>query len=144
MKIVVDSNIVFSAFLNPMSSVGDILLNSQDQLNFFTCNYLKEEIDAHTSEILAKTGYTYSEFKEIEFLIYQRITFFTESLIPFEVWRKAADLVRDIDMNDIAFVSLSLFLDMKIWTGDKKLRNGLTAKGFNRFITTQELLQYRS
>lgn len=56
---------------------------------------------------------------------------------------KAADLVRDIDMDDISFVALCLFLDMKLWTGDKQLYIGLTQKGFDNLITTQEIIQLR-
>jgi predicted nucleic acid-binding protein len=46
-------------------------------------------------------------------------------------------------MDDIAFVALSLFLDIKLWTGDKQLIGGLTKKGFKNIITTHEMLQLR-
>ena len=46
-------------------------------------------------------------------------------------------------MDDISHVALSLFLDIKLWTGDKLLIGGLTKKGFTNFITTQEMLQLR-
>jgi predicted nucleic acid-binding protein len=79
----------------------------------------------------------------VEFLVYKQVDFFSESTIPFEFWQKAADFVRDIDMDDITFVALSLFLDIKLWTGDKLLIGGLTKKGFKNIITTQEMLQLR-
>ena len=66
-----------------------------------------------------------------------------ESTIPFGYWQKAADLVRDIDMDDITYVALSLFLDIKLWTGDKLLIGGLTKKGFKNVVTTQAMLQLR-
>ena len=125
MKVIVDSNIVFSAILNSQSTVGDILLNSQNQLEFYTCGSLIEEIEEHKSRILEKTSYTETEFREITFLIYQQITF----LIPFDIWKKAAELVRDVDMDDIAFVALSIFLDIKIWTRDRQLQIGSEVKG---------------
>ncbi len=40
MKIIVDTNIVFSAILNSNSRIGKILLNSKEHFQFFTCNYL--------------------------------------------------------------------------------------------------------
>lgn len=46
-------------------------------------------------------------------------------------------------MDDISFVALCLFLDMKLWTGDKQLYIGLTQKGFDNLITTQEIIQLR-
>jgi predicted nucleic acid-binding protein len=143
MKVVVDSNIVFSAMLNPESSIGDIILNSQDTFIFYGCEYLREEINNHKDKIIKIAGYDEQEYDEVEFLVYKQVDFFTESTIPFEFWQKAADFVRDVDMDDISHVALSLFLDIKLWTGDKLLIGGLTKKGFTNFITTQEMLQIR-
>ncbi len=143
MKVVVDSNIVFSAMLNPESSIGDIILNSQDTFIFYGCEYLREEINNHKDKIINIAGYDEQEYDEVAFLVYKQVDFFTESTIPFEFWQKAADFVRDVDMDDISHVALSLFLDIKLWTGDKLLIGGLTKKGFTNFITTQEMLQIR-
>lgn len=143
MKVVVDSNIVFSAMLNPESSIGDIILNSQDVFDFYACEYLREEINDHKPKIINLTGYDEREYNEVELLVYKQIAFFSESTIPFEFWKKAADFVRDVDMDDISFVAISLFLDIKLWTGDKALINGLIQKGFKNIVTTQEMLQLR-
>ena len=124
MKVVVDSNIVFSVILNPGSSIGDIILNSQETFSFYACDYVREEINEHKDKIIKITGYDKREYDEVEFLVYKQIDFFSESTIPFEFWKKAADFVRDIDMDDIPFVALSLFLDIKLWTGDKWLIGG--------------------
>jgi predicted nucleic acid-binding protein len=144
MKIIVDTNIVFSAMLNKQSVIGDMLLNSQEQFEFYTCEYLREELANHKSKIMGLTGYDDLTYHEIEFLLYNQLTFFSEALIPFEYWQTAANYVRDVDMDDIAFVALSLFLDFKLWTGDKRLREGLLQRGFKNCISTQELLQLRS
>lgn len=143
MKVVVDSNIVFSAMLNPESSIGDIILNSQDTFTFYACEYLREEINDHKDKIIKIAGYDDHEYNEVEFLVYKQVEFFSESTIPFEFWQKAADLVRDVDMDDITHVALCLFLGIKLWTGDKLLIGGLTKKGFVNFITTQEMLELR-
>ncbi|GAB4488645.1 MAG: hypothetical protein OHK0019_05190 [Saprospiraceae bacterium] len=128
MNVIVDSNIVFSAMLNTQSRIGDILLNSPDIFEFYTCEYLREEIENHKVKIMARAGYDEQEYDEVKFLTYKNLQFFTDSLIPFEIWKKAADYVRDIDMNDIAYVALSSYLDVKLWTGDKLLRDGLAKK----------------
>lgn len=143
MKVVVDSNIVFSAMLNPESSIGDIILNSQETFTFYGCEYLREEINNHKDKIIKIAGYDERELNEVEFLIYRQIEFVTESTIPFEFWQKAADLVREVDMDDISHVALSLFLAIKLWTGDKLLIKGLTQKGFSNIVTTEEVLQLR-
>lgn len=71
MKVVVDSNIVFSAMLNPESSIGDIILNSQDAFSFYACAYLREEISDHKDKIIKLTGYNEREYGEVEFLVYK-------------------------------------------------------------------------
>ena len=70
MKVVVDSNIVFSAMLNPESSIGDIILNSQDTFSFYACEYLREEINNHKNKIIKITGYEEREYGEVEFLFF--------------------------------------------------------------------------
>ena len=57
---------------------------------------------------------------------------------------KAANLVRDIDMDDIAFVTLAEFLGIKLWTGDRALMKGLAKKGYTNFSTTDELYNLRT
>ena len=51
--------------------------------------------------------------------------------------RKSLDedcrLCKDVDAEDALHVALTLELDGLLWTGDKKLRNGLLAQGFDRF-----------
>jgi len=46
-KIVVDTNIAFSAILNTESKIGDLLMNSDGLLEFHACQYLRLEIHKH-------------------------------------------------------------------------------------------------
>lgn len=84
--------------------------------------------------------------EQLDQSIYQitnQIIFTNEALIPFEFWLKGASLVRDADMNDVAFLALTELLGAKLWTGDKVLLKGLVKKGFSNFSTTEELFQLR-
>jgi len=56
MKIIVDTNIVFSAILNSNSRIGKILLNSKGHFQFFSCNYLWIEIQRHRNKLFAGAG----------------------------------------------------------------------------------------
>lgn len=47
-------------------------------------------------------------------------------------------------MDDIAFIALAKHLRCKLWTGDGILIRGLKKKGFLNFITTDDLLNYRT
>lgn len=89
MKIIVDTNIIFSAILNSNSRIGKILLNSKEHFQFFTCNYLKVEIQRHRNKLLKITKLKEYEIKELEELVTQKITFIDVRLIPQKIfWPK--------------------------------------------------------
>lgn len=143
MKIVVDTNIVFSAILNTESKIGDLLMNSESIFEFRSVMYLKEEIEKHEGKLMTISGLTGGEIEQSTEQVFSCIKFISEEIIPFEIWQKAARLVRDVDMDDIAFVALSEYEDIRLWTGDKELIAGLVAKGFTRCISTEEMMALR-
>ena len=141
MKIVIDSNIVFSAILNSKSKIGQLLINGSKYFDFFSVQLLKEEIINHKSKILDLTGYSQHEFSEAFQLIISRITFVDEILISDKNLKKAMDLVSDIDADDSVFVALNNHLVANLWTGDKQLITGLKKKGYLRIVTTDDLYE---
>ncbi|WP_296623731.1 PIN domain-containing protein [Marivirga sp.] len=139
MKITVDSNIVFSAILNPNSSIGQILINGSKYFDFYSINYLKEEISNHSQKILKITGYSNDKFEEIYDLIITKIRFVDDVLLSDSSLKKAYKLTSDIDEDDTLFVALNNHLKSLLWTGDKVLVKGLKDKGYLRTISTSEL-----
>ena len=139
MKIIVDTNIVFSAILNSNSRIGKILLNSKEHFQFFTCNYLKVEIQRHRNKLLKITKLKEEELTELVELITQKITFIDERLIPQDILLKTEVQLKAIDPNDTVFVALTKHLEGKLWTGDMQLYKGLKAKRFKDIIFTSEL-----
>jgi len=49
------------------------------------------------------------------------------------VWLEARRLCLGIDEKDTPFVALTIHLDGKLWTEDDDLKQGLRARGFDRF-----------
>ncbi|MQY80111.1 MAG: hypothetical protein GH151_13115 [Bacteroidetes bacterium] len=43
MRIVVDTNIVFSAIINTHGKIGDLLMNSDNVFDFYSCNFLNPD-----------------------------------------------------------------------------------------------------
>jgi len=140
---IVDTNIVFSTILNPESNTGDLLLNSSDCFEFYSPAYLRLEIDKHKEKILGLSGYQEPELDEMKLIVLSRIRFINEEIIPFEIWRASARMLRDIDSDDVAFLAVGKFFDQKIWTGDQQLIKGLKSMGHSEVITTNELLRVR-
>ena len=139
MKIIVDTNIVFSAILNSNSRIGKILLNSKEHFQFFTCNYLRNEIQRHRNKLLKLTKLTEDQLSELEDLVTQHITFIDERLIPQDILIKTEIQLKAIDPDDTVFIALAKHLEGKLWTGDLQLYNGLKAKRFKDIILTSDL-----
>lgn len=137
MKIVVDTNIVFSAILNTDSKLGRILLQSKHR--FYSTNQLFFEIEKHKHKIVKITGFSHEELNEIIHLIFNKIRLIDVRFISNKIYQHAEQLTFDIDIDDTEFVALTEQLKGKLWTGDKVLQQGLINKGWSKFITTAEL-----
>jgi len=141
MKIIVDTNIVFSAILNSQGKIGQLIINGSKFFTFYTVGLLKDEIGEHKAKILKISGFTNEQFIKSYETITKRITFVDEILISDKELIKALDLVADIDVNDALFVALTNHLNGKLWTGDKKLVAGLQRKGYPKTLSTDELYE---
>jgi predicted nucleic acid-binding protein len=139
LKVVVDTNIVFSALLNIDSRIARVLLYDEMELQFFSCDFLKFEIAKHKQKILKLTNYSESQFSEIEFLVTKNIHFQNHNLINPKMLAKAEDMLRTVDIDDAPFLALAQSLKAKLWTGDKKLSNGLIKQGYSNCISTDEI-----
>ena len=139
MRIVVDSNIAFSAILNSNSKIGTIILHPKSLFNFYSTHQLLEEIEAHKDKLKSLSGYSEAELDQITHLITQKIRFINIKLIPHEIFRKALSLTHDVDIDDTEFVALAEHAKAKLWTGDKKLIQGLSEKNWKKVVSTEDL-----
>ncbi len=139
MKIIVDTNIVFSGILNTSSKIGKLLIHPSGHFKFYSCNLLKIEIARHKVKLLKLTKLKEEHLSELEQIITSNITFINEGLLPNRLLIKTETLLTGIDLNDTPFVALTTHLKGKLWTGDMQLYNGLKAKRFKNILTTSEL-----
>ncbi|MES2429077.1 MAG: PIN domain-containing protein [Bacteroidota bacterium] len=144
MKIIVDTNIIFSALLNTNGTIGDLLMNSGKAFDFYSCDYMRHEIQNHWKKLQKISKLSAEELGDSYFQIASRIHFINESLIPGEIWQKAINFTKEVDLDDTAFVALTIYLKGSLWTGDKELYNGIKIKGFKRVFNTEELKLYRA
>jgi predicted nucleic acid-binding protein len=141
MKIIVDTNIVFSGILNSNGKIGELLIKSKDYFDFFSVDQLKGELTEHKEKIKKIGKYSEEEYIEARELAISKIRFIRDSLIPKENLIKAAELLVDIDIDDSIFLALALNFNAKLWTGDRELINGLKVKRIYKTITTLELYE---
>ncbi len=140
MRVVVDTNIAFSAILNTNSKIASLILQPKSKLNFYSTNHLLEELSEHKQKLKQLSGYSESDFQRAKTLIVNRIKFINVSLIPLHVYQKSLLLTQNVDIDDTEFVALAEHIKGKLWTGDKVLSIGLKKKKWERLITTNELV----
>jgi len=139
MRIVIDTNIVFSALLKKNSKELQIIKSGN--YDFYLCQFTTLELFKHKEKIVKISKLEFEEILEAYQLILSSVYIINEKEIPKEIISEAKEICREIDINDTIFVASSIFLNSFLWTGDKKLEIGLLNKKFVKIIKTSELLK---
>ncbi|NBC82734.1 MAG: hypothetical protein GVY19_05060 [Bacteroidetes bacterium] len=139
MRIVVDTNIVFSAILNTDSNIAQIIMQPKTRLNFYSTEKLRFEINEHRDKILKLTDYSDHELNRMISLLTNKIRFININLISKDIYNKAENLTSDIDIDDCEFIALTDHIKGKFWSGDKRLIKGLLTKKWDKFIGTEDI-----
>jgi predicted nucleic acid-binding protein len=116
MPLVVDANVLFSAFIKNGKS-AEVLANNAGEL--FAPEFILEEFYEHRKEILKKTKRSEEEFRILFFWIEDAI-----NVVPKEEYQDSLELARRIspDPDDVPYLALALKLRIPIWSNDKKLK----------------------
>ncbi|WP_194972801.1 PIN domain-containing protein [Aquiflexum lacus] len=128
---VVDTNIILSALISKSSGIREKLFD--ETMNYFAPNYIIIELYKHKEKLLKYSKLDETEFFEFFSSIVNRINFVSLETIKEENKKKAYHLCKSIDIKDTPFVALSIQLKIPLWTGDKKLKQGLIKLGFMDF-----------
>ena len=131
-KVVTDANIIFASLHTANSQTRRKLLTAS--FRFVSPNFIFEEIFDHKERIFKNAKATPAEIKEYLHKILQKIYFYNEELISTGNFFEAYHLCKDVDLDDLVYVALSLELNAPLWTRDETLKAGLRAKGFDNFF----------
>lgn len=135
MKIVIDSNIIFSSLMSGKTFYMDFL--SQNEV--YAPDFLFEEIREYESIIL-KNALMKEDFYSYAREIFNYLKIIPKIAIRPETWKKAYNLCKAVDEKDTAFLALSLELNLPFITRDKKLYRGLLNQGIKDVILFGELI----
>ena len=139
-KYVIDTNIVFSIIHSPDNRMSETFFIAEEyDLQFVAPEYLQLEIDRHRSKLLERTGLDDHDLDRLITIVYRKIEFFQDRIIPIDSYVRASQLVRDVDPLDVPFVALSVYLDLPLYTGDNKLYRGLLQKGYTAVVNFDDL-----
>ena len=88
----------------------------------------------HKEKVVHFSQLSEDEIVRFYHILMRRTNIYKEDLIAPEHWTTAYALCCDIDESDTPHVALTVALDGLLWTGDKKLKEGLKRKGFDSFF----------
>lgn len=140
MKLVVDTNIVFSALLNTNSRIAEILTRESNVV-FYSPTFLLFELDKHQDKLFKMLKLHPEEIIQLKHLATQRIHFVQEEQIAARNWLLAEQLTSQVDGDDIPFVALALELQCPLWTGDKRLHKGIQRIDI---LTTEQVAEIKT
>jgi len=132
MKVVIDTNILFSSLLRESSRLRDLLLESEN--TFYAPNYLFVELFRYKEKIKAVGSLPEEDLLNYLQMMLEKINFVQVNLIADKHRQAAYDLCKGVDPKDTVFVALCLELGATLWTGDKRLKNHLLQQGFNQLF----------
>ena len=133
MKIVLDSNVLFSALIRN-STTRKLILEYDD--SFLFPSYILDEMEEHKEELMIKSKMSKEDFDKLLELLLKRVFFVPkESLKAHD--EEAVEIVKDIDKDDAVFVACALaYPESIIWSDDKKL----TKQNRVKVIGTSEMM----
>ncbi|HIG96082.1 TPA: PIN domain-containing protein [Candidatus Woesearchaeota archaeon] len=135
MKIVIDSNILFSALIKD-STTRRLILEYGG--TFLFPEYIFTELEKYKEGLLTKSKMYETEFEKLLVLLLKKVVIIpNERALPYK--EEALTLVKDVDINDILFVACVLaHPDSLLWSDDKALKK---IKGI-LVLHTQEIIEF--
>jgi putative PIN family toxin of toxin-antitoxin system len=100
MRVVVDTNIVFSTLLNTNNLLARILLLPKNRINFYSTTQLLKELEQHSPKIKKLAAYSDVEIKELVSLLTKKIRFIRPEIIPDKIYKRSERLTQGIDIDD--------------------------------------------
>ncbi len=133
MKLVIDTNILFSALLRN-SITRKIILS--DVFEIYVPEYLFDEIDKHKEEIPKKAEMSEREFNALLTLLQKHV-----KIVRTDVYQNKMSLaektMEEVDITDSPFLALALELDCQLWSNDKHFEE----QNLVRVYSTKDVLE---
>ena len=130
--VVIDTNILFSALLRDSSHFVRLLF--QSEYNFYICEYVIVELFKHKERLVKQSKLGEDELLRLLYRLLKRLNVYPERLIPARFVAEAQKLCAAVDINDTMHVALALAIGGRLWTGDRRLINGLRQQGIDIFF----------
>ena len=133
MKIVIDANVFFSAFIRERSDVRKLIVSQH--LELFSPEWLLEEFEKNQGMLLKKM-----DNKE-KFLETKELFFSFIKIVPKEMYEDRIDIVKaelKDNKKDVPYVALALYLNIPLWTNDQGIKK---RQKLVKVLTMSELIE---
>jgi len=77
-KIILDTNIIFSGLLNSNGTIGDLIFDYDSAFEFYSCDYMRFEIEKHWDKLKRISKFTDKELQESLYRLFTKIHFINE------------------------------------------------------------------
>ena len=135
MRLIIDTNRIISALLKKGWTREIITSNN---FEFYTLDYVMEELRKHEKYILKKSKMNKREFELLFNLVMENISIIPDKKVKDQM-KKAIDIMKDIDVNDSPILACALKIPNEgIWTEDKDFYKQKNVKIWE----TKELKKY--
>ena len=136
-KYVIDSNILFSAFI----SGKDVYRILFSEYTIYLPDFAFLEIDKYKTRILKKTKLKEQEFKEFVINLLQNVIIIPNLLISQVSLKQAYQLCQPIDEKDTVYVATAIEFGLTLITNDIPLYTGLKERNFTQVILLEDVIK---
>ena len=108
MKVVVDTNIVFSAILNSNGLIGELLFNSEDQFEFYSSEFINNELTKYKTKLQAITKMSEEKINTSIHQVLKNIDLISSEATSDIHWNRAFELASNVDEDDTPFLATAI------------------------------------
>jgi predicted nucleic acid-binding protein len=92
---------------------------------YYAPDFMLNELHQHKKKLLQVSGLSETAYEYSKASVFGQVRFVDTDTIPEKYLQQAAELTRQVDFKDFKFVAPTIVIDGLLWTGDRKLLNGL-------------------
>lgn len=135
-RFIIDANILFSMFISGKEEYFELT----EKVKFLTPVFALEELQKHQETILSKTKIDSKNFNDFTLRILDNVLVVPNFLITTQSYLQAYNWCKDIDLDDMVYIALSIEFDTCFVTRDMILYEGLKQKGYLNIMAWKEFL----
>jgi len=134
---IIDANVLMSIIISGKAIYKPLL----DYYHFFMPEFGLVEIDKYRNLIFEKTKMQRNELITYSYSVFSSITILPNYIMDDEIMKTAFELVKEVDIKDVSYVSLAMQLNLILLSRDKPLIEGVQKRKFKKIMHFDDFLR---